>query len=126
MVPDTSRVTHAACRKDHLRPRIVVDLLGFLHTFRQVQIGGPERIDSLPQQISRFSIEIFRLALHENSRRRLSKRTVQIDWPAVVALHQPLLLDLADRVQKLLRSADRERRNDHAAAPVKGALQNSG
>ena len=64
--------------------------------------------------------------MHENSRRRLSKRTVQIDRPAVVALHQPLLLDLADRVQKLLRSADRERRNDHAAAPVKGALQNSG
>ena len=41
-------------------------------------------------------------------------------------LHQPLLLDLADRVQKLLRPADRKGRDDHAAAPVKGALQNFG
>ena len=41
-------------------------------------------------------------------------------------LHEALLLDLTDGVQKLLRPADRKRRNDHAAAPVKGALQNSG
>ena len=98
MVPDTSRVTHAACRKDHLRSRIVVDLLGFLHTFRQVQIGGPERIDPLPQQIPRFCIQIFRLALHENSCCGLSKRAVQIDRPAVMPLHQPFLLDFPDCV----------------------------
>ncbi len=54
-----------------------------------------------------------------------SERAVHIDREAVVPLHQPVLLDMTDQVEQLLRTSHRKRRQNDIAPTVQRLLDNA-
>ena len=67
-------------------------------------------------QLERGLVQIAVQVAAEHRGRRLGERRVDIDREIGHGLHEPLILDLADEVQKLLRAAHGERRDDDVAA----------
>ena len=67
-------------------------------------------------KIERLLVKIAVQVAAEHSRRRLGKGRVDVHGEVRRRLDELLILDLADEVQKLLRAAHGERRDDDVAA----------
>ena len=61
----------------------------------------------------------------EDAGRFNGQRTVDIDREIAVPFDQAPVFDLPDKIQHLLGAAHRKAGDDHIAATVQGALQNS-
>ena len=116
VMADTARVAHAGGRDDDLGRRVHVEHLRFLARLDQVKVGEGEHVRAVLHKLERLLVEIAVQVAAEYSRRRLGKGRVDVHREVRRRLDELLILDLADKVQKLLRAAHSERRDDDVAA----------
>ena len=116
MVADTPRVAHTGRGNDDLGCRVHIEQLRLLRRLDQVKVGEREHVRTVLDKLERLFIKIAVQIAAENGGRLLGKRRVDIDRKIGHGLDKPGVLDLADKVQKLLRAPDGERRNDDIAA----------
>ena len=123
---DPARLAHAAGRQNHLAPAVGVDGLGLLAGHRQPQTGAADGVDALFQQIAGFGVEVFPVGVVEDAGGLHGQGAVHIHREILVALHQPVLLDLPQEIEHLLGAAHRKAGHHQIAPPVKGALEHPG
>lgn len=116
MVADAPRVAHTGGGNDDLGRFVEVEHSGFLGRLDQVQVREGEHVCAVLHQLERVLVKIAAQVSAEYGGRRLGEGRVDIDRKIGHGLHQSPVLDLADKVQKLLRAADGEGRNDDVAA----------
>lgn len=116
VMADTARVAHAGGRDDDLGRRVHVEHLGLLARLDQVKVREGKHVRAVLHKLERLLVEIAVQVAAEHSRRRLGKGRVDVHREVRRRLDELLILDLADKVQKLLRAAHGERRDDDIAS----------
>ena len=116
MVADAAGVAHTGGGNDDLGRRVHVQHLGLLARLDQVKVREGEHVRAVLHKLERLLIKIAVQVAAEYSRRRLGKGRVDVHREVRRRLDELLILDLADKVQKLLRAAHSERRNHNVAA----------
>ena len=116
VMADTARVAHAGGGNDDLGRRVHVEHLGLLARLNKVEVGEGEHVRAVLDKLERLLVKIAVQVAAEHSRRRLGKGRVDVHREVRRRLDELLILDLADKVQKLLRAAHSERRDDDIAA----------
>ena len=119
---DSSCITHTARRNDHLAVLIIVDGSGVIACDGCTESREHQRVDSLLDQCDRFFIEAVILMFIKDRRRLICQRAVDIDLEVAMSCDTVFFLDLPDKVQHFLCTADRKRRDDNASASVKRML----
>ncbi len=123
MVADAARVAHARRRDDDLRHGVAVDGHGFFFGLADVQAGELQRVPACLHQGQGFLVIALGKVFPENRGGLAGQRAVHVDREVSVAGHAALGLDLADKIQKLLRAAHGKAGDDDIAAPVECRLQ---
>ena len=113
---DTARVAHTGGGNDDLGRRVHVEHLGLLARLDQVKVREGEHVRAVLHKLERLLVKIAVQIAAEHSRRRLGKGRVDVHREVRRRLDELLILDLADKVQKLLCAAHGERRDDDVAA----------
>ena len=116
VVADAPRIAHTGGGNDDLGCFVEVEHSGFLGRLDQMQVREREHMRAVLHQLERGLVQIAVQVAAEHRGRRLGEGRVDIDREIGHGLHEPLILDLADEVQKLLRAAHGERRDDDVAA----------
>ena len=124
MMPDPSCFAHTGCRQDNFRFCIKVDLSGLVTGNRRLQTPEQQRIDPLIYQFHCFLIKTSFDIFIKHIRSFDCKRTVHIYFKSRKFRKQILFFDLTDKVQNLLRTSNRKRRNHHIAAFLECLSQN--
>ena len=121
---DTAGVAHTGGGNDDLGCRVHVQHLRFLARLDQVKVREGEHVRAVLDKLERLLIKITVQVAAEHSRRRLGKGRVDVHGEVRRRLDELLILDLADKVQKLLRAAHGERRDDDVAALAERLVDN--
>ena len=116
VMADTAGVAHTGGGNDDLGCRVHVEHLRFLARLNKVEVGEGEHVRAVLDKIERLLIKIAVQVAAEYSRRRLGKGRVDVHREVRRRFDELLILDLADKVQKLLRAAHSERRNHNVSA----------
>ena len=116
MVADAPRIAHAGGGDNDLGRLVHVQQLGLVHRLRQVQAGEVEHVGAVLHQRQRVVVQIAPQVAAENGGGLLRQRAVHIHGEILHGGDKPLVLDLPDEVQQLLRSAHGEGGDDHVAA----------
>ena len=104
---DSSCITHTARRNDHLAVLIIVDGSGVIACDGCTESREHQRVDSLLDQCDRFFIEAVILMFIKDRRRLICQRAVDIDLEVAMSCDTVFFLDLPDKVQHFLCTADR-------------------
>ena len=116
MVADAAGVAHTGGGNDDLGRRVHVQHLRFLARLNKVEVGEGEHVRAVLDKIERLLVEIAVQIAAEDGRCRPGKGRVDVHREVRRRLDELLVLDLADKVQKLLRAPDGERRDHNVAA----------
>ena len=122
MMLDSTCITHTAGRDNHLAVFIIVDGSGVITCDRCTKSRKHQRVDSLLYQCDCFLIKTVILMLIKDRCRFICQRTVNINLKVIMSFDTVFFLDLADKIQHFLCTADCKGRNYDISAPVKGSL----
>ena len=126
MMADTSCLAHPRCGDDNLRAFIEIDCHGIIRRYGNLKTLEGQRIDALLHQCHCGGVIAVQIVFRKHARCFDCKGAVNINLEAVMPMHQPALLDFADKIQHFLRSPDGKGGDDQIAAAVKGLLNLSG
>ena len=125
MVADAARVAHTGGGNDHFGVGVGVQGAGFLAAFGDVQPREAEQRPA-PEVLDGLLVQVACQIAGEDFRGRSRQGGVHVDLEVRGAGDQPLLLDMADEVQKLLRAAHGKRGDHQISAPGQGFLNDLG
>ena len=122
MMLDSSCVTHTARRNDHLAVLIIVDGSGVIACDGCTESREHQRVDSLLDQCDRFFVKAVILMFIKDRRRLVCQRAVDIDLEVAMSRDAVFFLDLPDKIEHFLCTADCKGRDDNASTSVKRML----
>ena len=125
MMSDTSRITHTRSGKNNLRHRIKVDCSRLLCAYAESKLREAYRIDAFLDQTHEIIIKALERSIHKYIGRLDCERAVDINRKTVMSFDKLLILDLLDKIQELLSTSYRKRRNDHISLTVKCLLNDT-
>ena len=126
MMFDSTGIAHTTCRNNHLAVFIKVDRFGIIAGNGSLESREHQRVDALLHQCHRFFIKAVINMFIKDRRCFICQRAVYIDFEIIVSMHASFFLDLTDKIQHFLCTANCKRRNDYASSTVKGMLDHFG
>ena len=126
MMFDSAGIAHTARGNDNLAVFVKVDRFGIIAGNGSPESREHQRVDALLHQCHRFFIKAVINMFIKDRRCFICQRTVYIDFEVIVSMHASFFLDLTDKIQHFLCTANCKRRNDYTSSTVKGMLDHFG